>query len=207
MKDSKRASRGLKVLSRQSLEHALRRKLLKVDKSILSDPLDDQEIRDILGGVPVLKYSELSKYSSIDQLLPENKSMIIILYQWGENIGHWVCVCKFNNQIIYYDSYGGKPDEPLSWNSKSINNELGQNYQYLKKLFDLCVNEVIYNPIQYQKLSNDLATCGRHCCIWLLLMSNFNMGLHQYYEFMNQMKKSLNMDYDNIVSYLIDNQT
>lgn len=180
---------------------------LKVDKEILSDPLDDSEIKQILNNdAKIIKYSELKNYDSIDDLLPNNKSMIILLYQWGPSIGHWCCCCKHDDKILYFDSYGGKVDEPLSWNDMIKNNQLGQYNKFLSNLFNKSNYKIMYNPIQYQKLKGDLATCGRHCCVFLLLMKEFNMGLHQYYKFMEFMKSSLNMDYDHIVSYLIDNQ-
>jgi hypothetical protein len=181
---------------------------LKVKKSILEDPLDDREIREILDNkAKIIKYSELKNYNDIMQLLPNKKTMIILLYEWAYNTGHWTCICRDNNDnIIYYDSYGNIPDEPLNWNTEQINNELGQSQKYLSNLLNKTKYNVIYNPIQYQELKGNLSTCGRHVCIWLLLMDNFNFSLNDYYKFMEHMKKSLNMNYDKLVSYLIDNE-
>lgn len=180
---------------------------LKVDKNILIDPLDDKELKEILNyEAPILKYSQLKNYSSIEQLLPNDKSMVIILYEWQYNMGHWTALCRFKNKIIYFDSYGNMPDEPLTWNSEDINNELGQNKKYLSNLLNKTKLKVVYNPIQYQNLKGNMATCGRFCSLFLLLMKEYDMDLQQYFNFMNQMKKSLNIDYDNIVSYLIDNK-
>ena len=81
------------------------------------ESMDDSDIRYYLGkDVPILKYSELSKYKMIEQLLPKHKSFFILLYPvTSEMSGHWTCMTRFNNTIEYFDSYGGLPDSPFKW--------------------------------------------------------------------------------------------
>ena len=65
------------------------------------ESMDDQDIRYYLPNAVILKYNQLSKYKTIQQLLPSNKSYIILLYPVGsENSGHWVALTRFNSKIL-----------------------------------------------------------------------------------------------------------
>ena len=51
------------------------------------EPLSDEDIRHILGkDTKILKYSELAKYPSIDDLLPKHTDYCIVLYELEENL-------------------------------------------------------------------------------------------------------------------------
>lgn len=176
----------------------------KINK-IIVDPLDDSEIRDYLDPVKILKYSDLKNYKSIEELLPNDKSYIIILVEQSFNNGHWICISRFNNIIEYFDSYGLAPSQNLKWNDCELNKELGQGFKYLNYLFDNTKLNVIYNPIEYQGESSNINTCGRHCIFRILMMVANNMNLNKYYKFMKSIKDKYKKSYDEIVSYFIEN--
>ena len=48
-------------------------------KDIIADPLDDLEIRHYLPHAKIITYNELSRYKSINQLLPGETDYVIIL--------------------------------------------------------------------------------------------------------------------------------
>ena len=59
--------------------------------------LSDSDLRRILGaGTKIIKYSELSSFQSLDQLLPNAIDYCIILYEDGPNHGHWVGLSKYD---------------------------------------------------------------------------------------------------------------
>ena len=63
--------------------------------------LSDQDIRNILGDkCKIIKYSELSQYNTLSELLPELIDYVVILYEDHHNSGHWVGLLKYNN--MYY---------------------------------------------------------------------------------------------------------
>jgi hypothetical protein len=67
---------------------------------IIEDPLDDAEIKYYLGQkAKILKYSELAKYKSIDELLPNEKDFAVLLYEESPNVGHWVCLLKYPTKL------------------------------------------------------------------------------------------------------------
>ena len=171
-------------------------------EEIIEEPMGDDDIKFYFPNAKILKYSELANYSNIDELLPTNKDYAFILYEDSPNKGHWTCLSKNDNNIEYFDSYGGKPDNPLNWNNKQINNELGQGQKLLSNLLDGSDRKVIYNPKKYQKDGSDINTCGRHCTFRLKQMKG-GRNLQQYYEFMKNLKNNTGKSYDEIVASFI----
>ena len=78
--------------------------------------LSDSDIRAILGeNTKIIKYSELSSYRDLDDLLPNLLDYIIILYEDSPNAGHWTALLKYNNIFEFFDPYGLIPDKELAW--------------------------------------------------------------------------------------------
>jgi hypothetical protein len=62
-------------------------------ESIEGYSLSDTDIRKVLGRrCRLIKYSELSKYSDLDLLLPSEKDYVVILVEDNIDHGHW---CSF----------------------------------------------------------------------------------------------------------------
>jgi hypothetical protein len=164
--------------------------------------LSDSDVRHYLPNCSIISYPDLKNYSSIDELLPQNKSFFILLFLETENSGHWTAVMKINNTIEFFCSYGSSPITPLRWN-KDANEALGIHAPYLNQLLDKSPLPVYYNPIDYQDMKDlDIATCGRHCCSRIICMRDYDMNLNQYYDMMRQAKAEEKQTYDQIVSEL-----
>ncbi len=173
-------------------------------KEVKADAISDSLIRKYLPNCRILKYSQFKNFKSLDQILPNNKDYIIILYETSYNSGHWCCMTKFNNCYQYFDSYGKYPSQPLEWNKPDLNKLLGQDKPYLNYLIDSSKLDTYYNDIDYQSTKNDINTCGRHCIFFILCMLKKNFGLKQYNKFMKQLKNKSDENYDIIVSYMIN---
>ena len=64
---------------------------------LIHKALSDTDIRRILGnGTKVIKYSELSHYDDLNQLLPKDTDYCIILYEDHVDHGHWVGLSKYD---------------------------------------------------------------------------------------------------------------
>lgn len=170
---------------------------------LIEEPLGDDDIRRYLPNAKIMRYNNIAKYNSIEELLPKNIDYAILLYEDRPNKGHWVCVLKYNNTYEFFDSYGGAPDSQLKWNSKEVNNKLRQQ-PYLTNLFDKTDKEVIYNPYKYQEDSSDVNTCGRHCVFRILNLIEKDKTLQEYFNLMNLVKKETKSSYDDIVANLIN---
>ena len=171
-------------------------------EEVVEEPMGDDDIRFYFPKANILKYSELANYNTLDDLLPNDRDYAFILYEDSPNKGHWTCVSKNNNQIEYFDSYGGAPDSPLNWNPKAKNSQLGQGQKILSNLLEGSSKKVIYNPVKYQEEGGDINTCGRHCVFRLKQMKD-GKNLAEYYDFMKKLKSNSNKNYDEIVSSFI----
>jgi hypothetical protein len=176
----------------------------EMTEEIIEEPLGDDDIRYYLPDAKIMKYSELKKYNTIEDLLPKNKDYAIILYENSPNQGHWVALMRYDPYIEYFDSYGGKVDNPLNWGSSRENAILKQDKKILSNMFDRTKLDVIYNPTKFQGDGNDVNTCGRHAIFRIKNMIDCNRNLSDYYKFMNSVKKESKNKYDEIVSHLID---
>ena len=83
---------------------------------------------------PVVKYSELTDYNTINDLLPNDKDFKIILIESKLNSGHWCCVMKYKNIIEYFNSYGTAPEYDFKFIPTRIKHLLGQGGCLLSKL-------------------------------------------------------------------------
>lgn len=171
-------------------------------EEIEEKPMGDNDIRTYFPSAKILVYNSLNGMAHIDELLPNNKSFAFLLIEDSPNKGHWVSLDKLNNQINFFDSYGGAPDSQLKWISEGQREELGQDRKTLTKLLKNSGYKVNYNPVKYQEKDSDIKTCGRHCVMRIKKMLE-NKDLDDYLKFMEGIKKSTGMDYDEIVSFFI----
>ncbi|MCX6711627.1 MAG: Ulp1 family isopeptidase [Candidatus Woesearchaeota archaeon] len=175
-------------------------------KHIEKTCMSNEDINKYLPNCKIVSYNELPKYTSIFQLLPHNKSYVIILYQQSENSGHWVALLRYNNTIEYFDSLGNAPDVPLKWNSPEQNLSLGINDKYLSNLLAKSKMRIIYNPIKYQEQNNEISTCGAHAVLRIQTMLK-GYDLAQYYEIMKKAKKEMGVNFDEIAAGLINKRS
>lgn len=177
-------------------------------KEIIADPLDDKEIHHYLPDAKIIKYNELSKYQSINQLLPRETDYVIILYEDSHNQGHWVCLLRYaggkNGVIEFFDPYGNMFDKQLEWIPMEQRQTLGQGRKLLTPLLDCCTQKVVYNPIKYQKESSTINDCGRHCVYRILCLLKKEMDLEEYFKHIKEVERQTGYDADGIVSSQIN---
>jgi len=177
-------------------------------KEQIKDPLDDSEIRKYLPNVKILTYDMLSSIPNIEALLPRDKSYIFLLYLETPSSGHWVSLMRYGKTIEYFDSYGGKIDEPLLWLPKTDREPLGTSTPYLTRLLNDAVSrfKVIYNPISYQsKTDDDINTCGRHSIFRVKNLLENGMDLSSYHKYIQGIRDREGLSFDEIVSVFIQN--
>ena len=75
---------------------------------LIHKALSDSDIRKILGhDTKIIKYSELSQFEDLSQLLPNLKDYCVILYEDNIDHGHWVGLSRYGGKYEHFDSYGG----------------------------------------------------------------------------------------------------
>lgn len=176
-------------------------------ETAIETPLSDKFITEYMkqfgDDVKIITYDNLDEYRSIDELLPNEKDYFMLLYLSEPNSGHWICVCKLNNEIIFFDPYGIYVDDELKWTSYAQRKKLDVDKPYLSELLNKTDLKVVYNKFRYQLMKKDVNTCGRHCCFFLGNMRVNNFGLKKYYKLMQKLKKKMKMNYDEIVATFV----
>lgn len=172
----------------------------------VGEALSDADIRRLLPGAKILKYSDLSRVSSLFDLLPKVSSYVFILYEDSVNRGHWTLVSRPADGVAeYFDSYGGPPDAPLRWTAKERRSALGERQPYLSILLEDALREglvssVVYNKRKYQSESQAVADCGRWC---VLRARELDLDLDEFSAFVTRECRRLRMNPDECVTTLI----
>lgn len=172
----------------------------------VSEALSDADIKRHLPGAKILKYSDLSRVSSLFDVLPRVCDFAFILYEDSVNRGHWVLISRPADGVgEYYDSYGGGVDAPLRWTAKERRSALGERHPYLSILFEDCLrsgdlSEVVYNKRKYQSDSPAVADCGRWC---VLRAKNLDLDLDEFSRYVTRECRRLRMNPDECVTTLV----
>lgn len=174
-------------------------------KDIEQKALTDLDIKKYLGNVKIISHQELKNYKTIDELMPNKKDIVVIIWESKPNFGHWTILLKYidedtnKNTIEYFDSYGYSINKPLEW----IINKKIDNEPYLLKLLEKSNYDIIYNSKKFQNKDNDIATCGRHCISRGISLIKYNQSLSNYIKMMNEINRTTNFDFDSIISQIV----
>ena len=169
---------------------------------LIHKALSDTDIRRILGNdTKVIKYSELSHYDDLNQLLPKDTDYCIILYEDHVDHGHWVGLSKYDGKFEHFDSYGLKPDKELEWVNVKMRIKLLEKEPYLSNL--LKQEKYIYNTVKYQQSDIGVNTCGAHVVHRLYRLKMQDMDLDAYHTYMLQLKDDFNTSYDVVVAEFV----
>lgn len=138
----------------------------------------------------ILKYSDLSNYNCLTDLLPDTFDYKIILIETDKNVGHWTCIIRMNDVIECFNSYGISIDNEFKYIPDWIEKILGQNKRYLTMMINKCTCPygVISNTYKFQSKSETVATCGR----WVILrIETARMG-YSLQDFVKMIEKQHN---------------
>lgn len=138
-------------------------------KNLEAKSLSDVDIHNVTDA-NVIVYSDLKKYSSLDDLMGD-ACAAVILFRTAENFGHWTCIFKHNSETVeWFDSLAFRPDDELKkTKGEQLRIQLGQNLPLLTKLIDESPYRCIYNHYKLQENARDVNTCGRWCILRLAL--------------------------------------
>jgi len=175
-----------------------------VVEDVITDPMDDKDIRHYYPKAPILKYSELANYSTIEQLLPADKSMVFLLYQHSYNNGHWVLLTRYApNTFEFFCSYGSAIDEPLTWTREDQREALGEGQPYLSMMLKKWKGKIAVNRKQFQQKGHSVATCGAYCVMRTACLKNDNMNLVDFQHYLESLKRETGLSYDELVANFV----
>jgi len=174
-------------------------------KARIAKPLTDADIERHTGLTEIVKYSELDKYKSIEDLLPTDKSAVIILIEDRLNSGHWVAVMRYGKTIEYMNSYGSRWDTDWKFINRMVRMILQQNTNEMTRLMDKAKADgwnTIWNKHRFQKISSQIQTCGRWCVLRIEMMK-MGYNLQEFYDFIKKREKELGEKSDFIVAKFV----
>lgn len=174
-------------------------------KSRIPKPLTDGDIERHTGITEIVKYSELDKYKTIEELLPTDKSAVIILIEDKLNSGHWVAVMRYGKTIEYFNSYGAKWDTDWKFINRMVRMILQQNTNEMTRLMDTAKKDgwdTIWNKHRFQKLGAKIQTCGRWCVLRIEMMK-MGYTLPEFYDFIKKREKEMGEKSDFIVAKFV----
>jgi len=172
-------------------------------EDLVADPLDDKELRSALGrDAKIVPYHDLSKYATIDQLLPKKKDAAVILYENRPMDGHWVCLTKNNGEISFFDPYGEVIDKQLQYSNYS-NEKVGEGDKSLHNLLATSKLPVFFNDYKYQRDGGGVNTCGRHCANFIRYNQREGLDLEDYNEMMKKTQKETGLPYDELIAKMV----
>lgn len=178
----------------------------KILDSLKSLALSDKQIEK-LTGANVLLYEQINKYLTIEELLDHNDGKVILLYisRDDPNFGHWTSIFFSNHGgkkcVEFMDSYGGKPDDQLEYSTTAH----GQNRKYLSKLLAEAPYKIVYNHNKFQKLKDNINTCGQHVAARI---NHNGLELKQFKKLLDEIilaaekSEKIKLDYDDAVIIL-----
>jgi hypothetical protein len=177
------------------------------DKQIqerISIPLTDGDLEKHTGikAGDIIKYSDLKNFNKIEDLLPKDKSAVVILIEDKYNSGHWVCVMRYGKTIEYFNSYGAKWDTDWKFVNKMMRIILGEGTNEMTRLMDNAEKDgwnVVWNKKRFQKLSGRIQTCGRWC---VFRIETMKMGFNneEFHELVRKCKKETGGSSDFVVA-------
>jgi len=172
-----------------------------VDK-IIHEPMDDGDIRAYFPKARVMRYADLADYDNIEEVLPTDKSYAFLLYQHRPNDGHFTCIMRYGKTIEFFCSYGSKIDGPLYWTPLPARQALGEGKPYLSMLLKKASKQfkAVHNPVAFQSKKDGVATCGAYCVVRVNQLVNHNQDLHEFIDWMEEIKKDTGLSYDEIVA-------
>ncbi len=146
--------------------------------------LSNEDIQQILHpDTKIWTYPELANMESIDECFDELGRCILLYLTSDARTGHWVAMLKRGNTIEYFDPYGKKPDNPLSWLTADAKEALDESTSHLYPLLRKSKCKVNYSTFPYQENTADVNTCGRHCITRLVLKDH---SLEQYHDIISR---------------------
>ena len=156
----------------------------------MNKSLSDSDIRRRLPGVPIYKYSDLSKLTTFP---PE----AVVLLEWEKSggVGHWVALFHQGDKPYYFNSFGQKFDSDLNCISRAARVILGEEGNQIERLLNGAPCD--WNKTKFQ--SDTSSVCGRYC---INRIRDKDLSSGAYLKTMNKLKKEYG-SYDSAILELV----
>lgn len=134
-----------------------------VIKAVLQQDLTGSSIQKATNNkFPIHLYKDLLNMNNLDEILGKNNACIILFPVKSSTDGHWICIIYYedDNILHFFDPYGFNWDAELKYSQDPITKE-----NVISRIFRQAQQQGInttYNKNRYQKLADNVTTCGDH---------------------------------------------
>ena len=165
--------------------------------TVIAQDLTGSQETSLLHGIATIKgYDDLTKVGDILSFLQPSNA-VALLFPTGLNPGHghWIGIWfdSGTRTVHHFDSYGFGPEGELKYSTNPL-----VKHQLLNQMYSKAQAQgirVVWNTFPFQKMSDNINTCGRHV-ICRLRFKYLNEA--QYIHLMARQK----MTPDQIVTFL-----
>ncbi len=155
----------------------------------MDEPLSGDQILEAIPNAKIIPYDVIMEYNSLNKLLPDERPIFMLYDQLHQNseylYGHWVLLYRYNNEIHFFDSYGGAPDSQ------------DKRFPFLTYLLLTSDDPINFNEFQFQ--GEDTQVCGRYCILRYLFKQ---LNIYDFKKMLDNLRGK--QSYDEIV-YKITN--
>ena len=131
-------------------------------KGAESKDLSGDEVKRLAGGGRIVRYPDLEKFETWDQLISNPKRAAIILFLTEtETQGHWICAFEGPDGAHVFDPIGMALDSELRRISAQKRAELSETTPELGRLLKSSGETVHVSRVDFQKDAAGINTCGR----------------------------------------------
>ena len=179
----------------------------------LNHPLTNDEVQALFPGINIVAYPSLKNYKTINELCNNKYNACFILYindspEYNCISGHWCLLIndKKDKCVHLFDPYGMNYIDNNLIEIGPDRDKFMEDKPYLSELLvsDDNIKKIYFNSFPYQKLKDNISTCGKHCAIRLVFYEMGYKSEEEYKKALDKIKKKLKIkDYDNLVNYLI----
>lgn len=154
-------------------------------KRLINNPMSNVEIIKRLGGrTKVLMYDEFKRYVALEDAMKPWDNLVFLL-RTEEDFGHWMAIKRNFNRISFFDSYGDFPDVQKKYVKAKFLEKSNQKYNKLcELLYEASFKFTIeFSEYKLQRKSNDVATCGQWCCLFIesgLMVDDFKTYIDSF---------------------------
>ena len=175
------------------------------DKNNINYCLSNEDINKYLPDIEIYNYHDLSICNNLIDLLPKRKCALIIIAEQIANFGHWISIVRIGNKIIFFDSFGNRPDKTISFTEKSLRKTLNQDIPHVSYLFNKLIDSgyiCSFNNFGYQNKNS--CVCGRYAVLFISwFMHTTKPDLLKFYHFIEHNCEKYKLPSDELTVKLV----
>ena len=115
--------------------------------------------------ISLITYPDLNRVDNINDVFDSKGRCILLFLTSSPTAGHWCCMLNKKKGIEFFDPYGEAPEKQKEGADPALLAQLGERQPRLLELLKKSGRPVFYNTYPFQKDTEGVNSCGRHCVV------------------------------------------